>query len=212
MSKTLTSSATSWASATWYVCVFGPVTSGLVVPCTQLVGSQQQLPAGDATLIAVVALLACQVDLRSEFERSEDPASPLVEDAELRVSKRQGSIAQVSSVLVCAWLEHVAITAPKGSGGSSMSFPCIMPCGVVSPFLFFCFVQMERFEKRDKQHQDSADAPLIIHHLSLLERCVSRHSAAGCENASCKSPRSCYSSSANMMPACIALHVNTMNN
>ena len=35
------------------------------------------------------------MDLRSEFERSEDPESPLVEGAELRVSKRQGSIAQV---------------------------------------------------------------------------------------------------------------------
>ncbi|KAL3151003.1 hypothetical protein ABBQ38_012875 [Trebouxia sp. C0009 RCD-2024] len=63
------------------------------------------------------------VDLRSEFERSEDPASPLVAEAELRVSKRQGSIAQ-----------------------------------------------MERFEQRDSQHPNSVNAPLIIHHLSLLER------------------------------------------
>ena len=36
-----------------------------------------------------------QVDLRSAFERSEDPDSLLVKDAELRVSKREGSIAQV---------------------------------------------------------------------------------------------------------------------
>ena len=45
------------------------------------------------------SLFVFKVDLRSEFERSEDPASPLVENAELRVSKRQGSIAQASSVL-----------------------------------------------------------------------------------------------------------------
>lgn len=35
------------------------------------------------------------VDLRSAFERSEDPDSLLVKDAELRVSKREGSIAQM---------------------------------------------------------------------------------------------------------------------
>lgn len=46
-----------------------------------------------------------QVDLRSEFERSEDPQSLLVEDAELRVSKRQGRIAQVSSTL-CHYDNH----------------------------------------------------------------------------------------------------------
>ena len=42
-------------------------------------------------------LCSFKVDLRSGFERSEDPESLLVEDAELRVSKRQGSIAQVKS-------------------------------------------------------------------------------------------------------------------
>ena len=45
-----------------------------------------------------------QVDLRSEFERSEDPDSLLVEDADLQVSKRQGNIAQ-------AGLQNVALAA-----------------------------------------------------------------------------------------------------
>ena len=39
-----------------------------------------------------------QVDLRSE--RSEDPDSLLVKDAELQVSQRQGSIAQASDETV----------------------------------------------------------------------------------------------------------------
>ena len=50
----------------------------------------------------VVSLI--QVDLRSEFERSEDPDSLLVEDADLQVSKRQGNIAQ-------AGLQYVALAA-----------------------------------------------------------------------------------------------------
>lgn len=52
--------------------------------------------------LEVVTLI--QVDLRSEFERSEDPDSLLVEDADLQVSKRQGNIAQ-------AGLQYVALAA-----------------------------------------------------------------------------------------------------
>lgn len=47
-----------------------------------------------------------QVDLRSGFERSEDPDSLLTRDADLRVSKRSGRMATVSlqacaSVALC---------------------------------------------------------------------------------------------------------------
>ena len=34
------------------------------------------------------------------------------------------------------------------------------------------FVQMERFEQPHQRQRNSADAPLTIHHLSLLERYV----------------------------------------
>lgn len=68
--------------------------------CTNLL----PLLLGDENIRCFLEATVChdvhQVDLRSEFERSEDPQSLLVEDAELRVSKRQGRIAQVSSTLV----------------------------------------------------------------------------------------------------------------
>ena len=72
------------------------------------------------------------------YERSEDPDNPLVKNAELQVSKRQGSMTQVceSDIGNKAWgvdvsqnMSHNSTLNPNSEGLPGISF-CILCCSV----------------------------------------------------------------------------------
>ena len=86
-----------------------------------------------------------QIDLRSTYERSEDPDTLLVKNAELQVSKWQGSMTQVSTpytdseTLRPTGPQNISFTStlnPDREGLPGVSF-CISCCSVQAGATFF---------------------------------------------------------------------------